>query len=144
MSQDQMSIYQYLGGDAGVRSLVFRFYDIMDTRVEAKTLRMMHPPDLQESKEKFFDFLSGWFGGPQRFVEKYGHPRLRMRHLPFAIDKKARDEWMLCMRIALAEHIPNTDVRKQIEEVFARMATHMQNQQENIDIRTKPHQSNKN
>ena len=128
MSQDHMSIYQYLGGDTGVRSLVFRFYELMDTLEETKMIRQMHPQDLTESKEKFFDFLSGWFGGPQRFIEKYGHPRLRMRHFPFAIDKKARDQWMLCMQIALAEHIPNRDVRKQIEELFANMATHMQNQ----------------
>jgi len=128
MSQDHMSIYQYLGGDTGVRSLVFRFYELMDTLEETKEIRQMHPPDLTESKEKFFEFLSGWFGGPQRFIEKYGHPRLRMRHFPFAIDKQARDQWMLCMQIALAEHIPNRDVRKQIEELFANMATHMQNQ----------------
>ena len=127
MSQEHMSIYQYLGGDTGVRSLVFRFYEIMDTLEETKLIRQMHPQDLTESKEKFFDFLSGWFGGPQRFIEKYGHPRLRMRHFPFAIDKQARNQWMLCMQIALAEHIPNRDVRKQIEELFANMATHMQN-----------------
>ena len=131
MSQDHMSIYQYLGGDTGIRSLVFRFYELMDTLDETKTIRQMHPQDLTESKDKFFDFLSGWFGGPQRFIEKYGHPRLRMRHFPFSIDKKARDEWMLCMQIALAEHIPNRDVRKQVEDLFANMATHMQNQHGN-------------
>jgi len=130
MSQENMSIYTYLGGDDGVRNLVFRFYELMDTLEETQHIRKMHPNDLAESKEKFFDFLSGWFGGPQRFIQKYGHPRLRMRHFPFKIDKRARDEWMLCMKIALAEQIREKSVRLQIEELFANMATHMQNQAE--------------
>jgi hemoglobin len=101
----------------------------MDTLEEAKEIREMHPESLEESTEKFFAFLSGWFGGPQLYIQQHGHPRLRMRHFPFAIDKKARDAWMLCMRIALAEHIPQKEVRTQIEEAFSKMATHMQNRE---------------
>lgn len=130
MSDDHISIYEYLGGESTVRSLAFRFYDLMDTLEEAKELRAIHPSSLETSKEKFFDFLSGWFGGPPRYIEKHGHPRLRMRHMPFHIDKKARDAWMHCMRIALAEHIPNKEIREQIEGSFASLATHMQNQSE--------------
>ena len=130
MSDDYISIYEYLGGEQTVRSLAHRFYELMDTLEEVKELRDIHPGSLDESKEKFFQFLSGWFGGPQLYMQNYGHPRLRMRHMPFHIDKKARDSWMHCMKITLHEHIPNHDIRKQIEDSFSRMATHMQNQPE--------------
>lgn len=130
MSEDHVSIYEYMGGESAVRSLAFRFYDLMDTLEEAKELRAIHPESLDESKEKFFQFLSGWFGGPQLYIKKHGHPRLRMRHMPFHIDKKARDAWMFCMKIALAEHIPHKEVREQIEASFGNLATKMQNQPE--------------
>ncbi|MAA79196.1 MAG: globin [Deltaproteobacteria bacterium] len=130
MSEDHISIYEYLGGEKTVRSLAYRFYDLMDTLEEVKELRAIHPTSLEESKEKFFQFLSGWFGGPQLYVQQYGHPRLRMRHMPFPIDKKARNSWMHCMKITLYEHIPNKEIRQQIEASFAKLATHMQNQPE--------------
>ena len=130
MSDQHISIYEYLGGEKSIRSLAHRFYDLMDTLDEAKELRSIHPESLEDSKEKFFAFLSGWFGGPQKYVEQYGHPRLRMRHMPFHIDKKARDQWMHCMKIALREHIPSRDIREQIEASFGNLATHMQNQPE--------------
>ena len=130
MSDQELSIYEFLGGESGVRRLSQRFYEIMDTLEEAKTIREMHPDSLETSSEKFFLFLSGWFGGPSLYIQKYGHPRLRMRHLPFAIDKKARDEWMLCMNIALQEQVPQQEIREQIEEAFGNLATHMQNQNE--------------
>jgi hemoglobin len=127
MSDQETSIYEFIGGEQSVRSLSHRFYELMDTLEEAKEIRAMHPKSLEESTEKFFEFLSGWFGGPPVYMKKHGHPRLRMRHFPFAIDKKARDAWMLCMRIALAEHIPQKEIRSQIENAFSNMATHMQN-----------------
>ncbi len=130
MSEDHVSIYEYLGGEKTVKSLAYRFYDLMDTLETAKELRAIHPESLDESKEKFFLFLCGWFGGPQLYVQQYGHPRLRMRHMPFRIDKKARDAWMHCMKIALREHIPHKEVREQIEASFGNLATHMQNQPE--------------
>ena len=124
----EQSIYTYLGGDQTIRSICARFYELMDQLPQAKEIRAMHPQDLSSSEEKLFLFLCGWFGGPQRYIETYGHPRLRARHLPFAINTAAADAWMTCMRISLAEHIPNKDVRLQIEDIFARMATHMRNQ----------------
>ena len=130
MSDQEMSIYEFLGGESGVRRLSHRFYEIMDTFEEAKNIRAMHPDSLHGSTEKFFLFLSGWLGGPSLYIEKYGHPRLRMRHLPFAIDKNARDEWMFCMKIALREQISQKEIRDQIEEAFGNLATHMQNQYE--------------
>jgi len=99
----QFSPYERLGGESGVKNLVVRFYQLMDELLEAATIRAMHPVSLAGSEEKLFLFLSGWLGGPQLYVEKYGHPRLRGRHLPFAVDESARDAWMLCMTRAVNE-----------------------------------------
>ena len=80
-----------------------RFYALMDELPEAYAARKIHPADLTESGNKLFDFLSGWLGGPQRYIEKHGHPMLRRRHFPYAIGPQERDEWLLCMRLALEE-----------------------------------------
>jgi hemoglobin len=117
-----------LGGEAGVRRLVDRFYDLMDTLAEAAPIRAMHPADLASSREKLALFLTGYLGGPPRYVERYGHPRLRARHLPFAIDEAARDQWMLCMNRALDELVPDGLLRLQLSSSLARVADHMRNQ----------------
>ena len=125
---DEQSIFDYLGGEPTLRSLCARFYMLMDELPQAQGIRAMHG-DLEAAQEKLFLFLCGWFGGPNYYIERYGHPRLRARHLPFKIDPAAKEAWMMCMRIALAEHVPNKAVRQQIEDVFNRMAIHMQNTQ---------------
>jgi len=114
-------------GEEGVRRLVDRFYDRMDTLPEAAEVRAMHPRDLRGSREKLFWFLSGWLGGPPLYVEKKGHPRLRARHLPFAIDDAARDQWMLCMRQALAEVVEDAELSAYLERQLGRVADHMRN-----------------
>ncbi len=76
------SFYEAIGGQQTVRALVNRFYDLMDTVPEAAGIRALHPETLDESREKLFMFLSGWMGGPPLYVERFGHPRLRARHLP--------------------------------------------------------------
>ena len=124
---EMVTLYQIFGEEAGVRALVKRFYELMDTEHIAKGIRALHPQNLSESEEKTALFLIGWFGGPQRYIEKYGHPRLRARHLPFPIDSKARDAWMHCMRIAIRERIPQPEVHSQIEQAFWQMANHMRN-----------------
>lgn len=101
----EMTPYQLLGGEGVVRWLCDRFYAIMDSEPAVATLRAMHPVDLSGSRHKLFMFLSGWLGGPALYVEAFGHPRLRMRHLPFVIDEAARDQWMWCMRQAVSELI---------------------------------------
>jgi hemoglobin len=122
-----VSVYELLGGEEGVRALANRFYDEMDRRPEVATLRAMHPDDLSTTRERFFWFLSGWLGGPQLFVERVGHPRLRARHFPFAVDAAARDEWMLCMRSALAPAGLEADVLEKLDAAFAQLANHMIN-----------------
>lgn len=127
-----MTIYDDLGGETGVRALVDRFYDLMHERPEAAVIRQMHGTSLDGSRDKLFWFLSGWLGGPQLFLEKRGHPRLRARHLPFAIDDAARDAWMLCMRTALGEHkvaglgIDN-ETREKLDHALFQLADHMKN-----------------
>jgi hemoglobin len=93
--------YKALGGEANVRHLVDAFYDRMDLEPAFKVIRELHPADLSHSRDKFYKFMSGWLGGPQLYTAEYGHPQLRMRHMPFAIDSSARDQWMACMQIAL-------------------------------------------
>ena len=87
----------------------------------------MHPDDLTSSREKLYLFLSGWTGGPQLYVQQHGHPRLRMRHLPFAVDESARDQWMLCMRRALEETVPDPAVREYLDAALYRVADFMRN-----------------
>jgi hemoglobin len=122
------SPYEQLGGEAGVRELVERFYGYMDTLPEAQTIRDLHPQNLQGSIDKLYLFLSGWFGGPNLYVEQYGHPRLRARHLPFPIGDEERDQWMLCMDRALNDLAIDENLRQQLHKAFADMASHMRNQ----------------
>ena len=121
------TVYAALGGEVGIRRLVDDFYDEMDARAEAKSVRAMHAASLKSSREKLFMFLSGWFGGPSLYIEKYGHPRLRRRHFPFAIDSAAADAWMMCMRTALDKSVLDGEVRVQVEAAFLGMANHMRN-----------------
>lgn len=120
------SIYIRLGGEPGVRALVDRFYALMDTLPEAQLLRRLHP-DMERAADSLFKFLSGWFGGPPLYQRERGHPRLRMRHLPFAIGPAARDQWLLCMRRALAEQVADEPLRTALDQAFAGMAEHMVN-----------------
>ena len=95
------TLYDLLGGEPEathkIREIVEAFYDVMDSDEKAKTIRLMHPEDLTSSREKLFMFLSGWTGGPQLYTERYGHPFLRRRHLPFKIGEDERDQWIYCM-----------------------------------------------
>ena len=123
-----MSHYQRIGGEEKVRSLVQRFYQLMDELPEAYGIRKLHAADLQGAEDKLFKFLSGWMGGPQRYVEQYGHPMLRGRHLPFAIGDAERDQWLLCMNQALSEVVVDAALRQELSDAFARVAHHMRNQ----------------
>jgi hemoglobin len=124
----QVTPYELIGGDAGVRKLVNRFYDLMDTSPEAATIRKLHAASLKASREKLYLYLTGWTGGPPVYVEKYGHPRLRARHLPFAISSRERDEWLWCMDRALNEQEMPADLREFLREKLHALADHMRNQ----------------
>lgn len=120
--------YDLMGGEPTVRAIVNRFYELMDTLPETYGIRKMHAADLAGSKEKLFMFLTGWLGGPQLYVEKFGHPHLRARHLPFAIGGSERDQWMLCMRTALQENIADAALRESLTKSLADLADFMRNQ----------------
>lgn len=89
----------------------------------------MHPADLSGSRDKLFMFLSGWFGGPDLFVEKFGHPKLRARHMPFAIGTKERDQWVACMVLAMEDVGLSEDVRKVLLTNFFNTADFMRNKE---------------
>ena len=125
--------YDALGGAAGLHRLVNRFYALMDELPEAYAVRQLHPESLAGSAESLFEFLSGWFGGPSLYIAKKGHPRLRMRHAPYAVGPRVRDEWMLCMTQALSEQVADAALRERLIQTFAQMADHMVNTDTNTN-----------
>lgn len=120
--------YDEVGGDAGVRALVDRFYDLMDSEPEAVNVRALHATSLKSSRDKLHLFLTGWLGGPPLYVERHGPPKLRIRHFPFAIGIVERDEWLWCMERALAEHEMPDALREYLISRFRVVADHMRNQ----------------
>lgn len=121
--------YARIGGEATVRRLVDRFYDLMDQQQEFQGIRELHAKSLKASREKLFLFLSGWLGGPQLYVEKYGHPRLRQRHLPFAIGESERDQWMSCMVQAMHDIGLEEGLREELKRAFWKTADFMRNKE---------------
>jgi hemoglobin len=119
--------YSMIGGEATLRRLVRRFYELMDTLPEAYGIRKLHQPSLAGAEEKLFMYLTGWLGGPQLYVEKYGHPMLRARHLPFPIGTDEAEQWMLCMRQAMAEIIEDESLRLSLDKALGNLALHMRN-----------------
>lgn len=97
------SLFALIGGETKLRELVDRFYDLMEFEPEFAGIRALHPPGTEGSRDKLFWFLCGWTGGPDLYIERYGHPRLRARHLPYAIASGERDQWMRCMAWAMQE-----------------------------------------
>lgn len=122
--------YDRLGGDQAIRELVDRFYDLMELEPAYAELRAIHPPTLELSREKLYQFLSGWTGGPQLYVERYGHPRLRARHMPFTIGVRERDQWMACMTQAMDELQIDPQLRKELAMAFYKTADFMRNREE--------------
>ena len=127
MADFESSLYELLGAEKGLRSLVDRFYEIMDSSPEAGRIRSFHASSLKQSREKLFMFLSGWSGGPPLYVEKFGHPRLRMRHMPFSIGTMERDQWLWCMNKALDESGLDASVVELLKSRFAETADFMRN-----------------
>ncbi|MDB4877943.1 MAG: globin [Gemmatimonadetes bacterium] len=124
--------YELLGGDAGIRRLVDRFYDLMDSAPEAANVRALHAASLQASRQKLYLYLTGWTGGPQWYVEQRGHPRLRMRHAPFPIATRERDEWLWCMDQALSEHSMPDALRESLRQQLHALADHMRNREDAV------------
>ena len=124
------SPYELLGGDAKVRELVARFYDLMDSDPAYAGIRRLHKPDLAGAREKLYLFLSGWLGGPQLYAERFGHPMLRARHLPFRIGITERDLWLACMSRAMQELGIGNELRRGLHDAFFKTADWMRNREE--------------
>ncbi|MBI3228851.1 MAG: group II truncated hemoglobin [Burkholderiales bacterium] len=124
---DEPTAYDLIGGESAVRALVDRFYDNMEFEAEFATIRAMHPADMDGSRDKLFWFLSGWLGGPQLFIERFGHPRLRARHLPFAIGTVERDQWLRCMAHSVQEIGISEDLQMRLMQAFYQTADWMRN-----------------
>jgi hemoglobin len=121
--------YERIGGEEAVRKLVDRFYDLMDSKTEVAGIRELHAKGLKASREKLFLFLSGWLGGPQLYVEKHGHPRLRQRHQPFAIGEAERDQWMNCMIQAMQDVGLEEGLHEELKRAFWKTADFMRNKE---------------
>jgi hemoglobin len=125
-----MTVFDSLGGEAGVRRLVDAFYDRMDADPAYAGIRALHPATLSGSRDKLFWFLCGWTGGPDHFVQRFGHPRLRARHLGFAIGVSERDQWMRCMDAALQASGMDDDLRARLVVSLFQTADWMRNRPE--------------
>ena len=121
--------YELLGGDAAVRGLVDRFYDLMDSEAGFAGIRRLHKADLSQAREKLYLFLSGWLGGPQLYAQRFGHPALRARHLPFAIGEAERDLWLACMSRAMEDTGIDEGLRRNLVDALFKTADWMRNQE---------------
>jgi hemoglobin len=119
--------FDLIGGEARVEALVERFYDLMDLEPAYLELRAAHGNTLQEARQKLFWFLCGWLGGPDHYQSRFGHPRLRMRHMPFSIGIKERDQWVECMDQAMRETAVPEALRARLRASFMGTADWMRN-----------------
>ena len=129
-SQTSETPFDIIGGEKILQVLVDRFYDLMDADPKWAHLRSLHSHDLEQSKQKLAWFLSGWLGGPNHYVERFGHPRLRMRHMHVAIGLQARDEWLQCMGQAMKDVGITHDMQQRLMQSFFQTADWMRNQPE--------------
>lgn len=128
-AENTITTYEQIGGEATVGRLCDRFYELMASVSAFSGLRAMHPEDLQSSRDKLFMFLSGWMGGPDLFVEKFGHPRLRARHMPFSIGTQERDQWVACMVLAMEDVGIEPSIRDKLLKNFFNTADFMRNRE---------------
>jgi hemoglobin len=124
---DAPTAFEIVGGEPRVRALVDRFYDLMDLEPGYAALRALHPATLEGSRDKLFWFLCGWLGGPSHYETRFGHPRLRARHLPYRIGIAERDQWMACMKQAMAEEQFDATLAERLASAFFGTADWMRN-----------------
>jgi hemoglobin len=123
-------MFDRIGGEAIVDRLVEAFYARMDSLPDASGIRAMHEADLGPTKRVLKRYLTEWMGGPTLYSSERGHPRLRQRHMGFAIGNSARDAWLLCIEGALAETVPDEAARQEIFAALARLADWMRNSED--------------
>ena len=119
--------FEWIGGEERVKALVERFYDLMDLEPGYAALRAAHGSELVNARQRLFWFLCGWLGGPQHYTERFGHPMLRARHMPFSIGILERDQWLACMDQAMSETGVDEALRKRLRDSFFQTADWMRN-----------------
>jgi hemoglobin len=119
--------FAWIGGEARVQALVERFYDLMDLEPAYAELRAAHGSDLVNARQKLFWFLCGWLGGPSHYTDRFGHPMLRARHMPFQIGIRERDQWLACMDQAMGETGVDEHLRARLRDSFFKTADWMRN-----------------
>jgi hemoglobin len=119
--------FEWIGGEDVVRAMTERFYDLMELEPAYTDLRAAHGTDLSNARQRLFWFLCGWLGGPNYYTDRFGHPMLRARHLPFEIGIKERDQWLACMTQAMQETKVPQALRERLEQSFFQTADWMRN-----------------
>lgn len=122
--------FEQIGGEEKVKALVERFYDLMDLEPAYAALRAAHGSTLDNARQRLCWFLCGWMGGPQHYTERFGHPKLRMRHMPFKIGMTERDQWLACMDHAMGETGVDSNLRMRLNASFFQTADWMRNRGE--------------
>lgn len=125
--ESNTTVFEQIGGEERLRKLVDRFYDLMQLESKYAILRGLHGTDLQSARDKLFWFLCGWMGGPDYYIERFGHPRLRARHLPFAIGIEERNQWLACMLQAMEETGVNPVLQERLLQSLFQTADWMRN-----------------
>lgn len=120
--------YEIIGKEDGVRNLASAFYDAMDELAEADSVRRMHAANLDIIKQKLFEYLNGWLGGPHLYKDKYGTICLTEPHQPYPIGAAQRDQWIACWDRALEKIDAPAEFRTMTREPIARMASFLVNQ----------------
>jgi len=121
------SPFEWIGGEEKIQALVERFYDLMDLEPQYAALRAAHGSELDNARQRLFWFLCGWLGGPNHYTERFGHPRLRARHMPYAIGIKERDQWMACMVQAMDDQGVDTELAQRLVQSLFGTADWMRN-----------------
>ena len=119
--------FEWIGGEPRVQALVDRFYDLMELEPAYAQLRAVHGTSLENARQRLFWFLCGWLGGPQHYTDRFGHPRLRMRHMPFKIGILERDQWLACMDEAMGDVGVDETLRARLRQSFHQTADWMRN-----------------
>ena len=125
--EKKFNLYELIGGADKLREMVDRFYDLMQLEAEFAGINQMHPQPNESSRDKLFWFLSGWMGGPNLYIEQFGHPRLRARHLPYKIGVAERDQWLRCMAWAMQDVGVAEPLQEHLMSSFYQTADWMRN-----------------
>jgi hemoglobin len=129
--------YQILGED-GVRQLANAFYDAMDELPEAKTIRAMHAPQMDLIKQKLFEYLTGWLGGPPLYFDKHDTVCLTDPHKPYPIGPDERDQWLLCMDAALEKIGASDELKAMLKDPIYQLADTVRNRDSSEPIELPP------